>query len=128
MFYVVDTHPLIWYLAEKLPKNVDDIFRASEIGDDVIFVPTIVLAECYYLSKKKKIEINFENILGMIERSSNFLATPFNMDIIKLFPNIDIEEVHDKIIVSTAKLLNATLITKDKKIRDSKIVETIWAK
>lgn len=126
MFYVVDAHPLIWYLSGKLPQNVDDIFKASENGDYVIFVPTIVLAECYYLSKKGKIEMNFENILRLIERSSNFLVTPFNMDIIKLFSNINIEEIHDKIIVSTAKLLNAVLITKDRKIRDSKIVETVW--
>lgn len=128
MFYVVDTHPLIWYLAEKLPKKVDDIFKDSEAGNSVIFVPTIALAECYYLSKKRKIELNFEDILGKIKRSSNFLITPFNADIIELFPKINIEEIHDKIIVSTAKLLNTALITKDRKIRDSKIVETIWAK
>lgn len=126
MLYVVDTHPLIWYLAEKLPKNVDDVFRASETGDNAIFVPTIVLAECYYLSDNKKIDLDFENILHTIEKSSNFLITPFNVDIVKLFQKINIKEIHDKIIVATAKLLNATLITKDKAIRDSKIVDTVW--
>ena len=127
MFYVVDTHPLIWYLAEeKLPKNVDEVFKASEKGYYAIFIPTIVLAECYYLSEKKKIELNFEDILNSVERSYNFLIAPFNIDIIKLFPKINIKEIHDKIITATAKLLNATLITKDRKIRDSNVVETIW--
>ena len=126
MFYVVDTHPLIWYLAEKLPKGVDDIFKSSERGDFVIFIPTIVLAECYYLSDDNRIQLNFEDILIKIEKSSNFLITPFNLDIIKMLPKINIKELHDKIIVSTAKLLNATLITKDRKIRDSRIVETVW--
>ena len=35
-------------------------------------------------------------------------------------------DLHDQIIVATAKFLNAILITKDKKIRDSNIVETVW--
>lgn len=126
MFYVVDTHPLIWYLAEKLPKNVDDIFRASEIGDNLIFIPTIVLAECYYLIDDERIQLNFDDILTKIEKSSNFLIAPLNLDIIKMLPKINIKELHDKIIVSTAKFLNATLITKDRKIIDSKIVETVW--
>jgi PIN domain nuclease of toxin-antitoxin system len=38
----------------------------------------------------------------------------------------EITEPHDRIIVATAKLLNARLITKDEKIRNSKIVETVW--
>ena len=127
MYYVTDTHPLVWYLAnEELPNNVDEIFKASERGDGIIFVPTIVLAECYYLSEKKKINLDFEIILHTIEKSSNFLMTPFNIDIIRLFPKINIKEIHDKIIVATTKFLNATLITKDKKITDSKIVETLW--
>jgi PIN domain nuclease of toxin-antitoxin system len=126
VLYVVDTHPLIWYLAEKLPKKVDNIFRDSEDGNGGIFVPTIVLAECYYLSKKKKIQLDFEEILGKVKESSNFLITPFNDHIVELFPKINVEEIHDKIIVSTAKLLNVPLITKDKEIINSRVVRTIW--
>ena len=129
MFYVIDTHPLVWYLSkapDKLPKNIDEILKSSERGDCIIFIPTIVLAECYYLSENRKIELDFGNILDAIENSSNFLVAPFNIDIIGLFPKIRIKEIHDKIIAATAKLLNATLITKDRKIRESKIIDTIW--
>lgn len=34
--------------------------------------------------------------------------------------------MHDKIIIATAKILNAKLITKDEKIIESGYVETIW--
>ncbi|MBI2654518.1 PIN domain-containing protein [Candidatus Woesearchaeota archaeon] len=126
MHYVVDTHTLVWYLAGKLPENADEIFKASEKGDFVIFIPTIVLAECYYLVEDKTIELDFEEILNRIEKSSNFLIAPFNFDIIKLFPKINIKEIHDKIIVATAKFLDAKLVTKDRKIRESKLVDIIW--
>ena len=36
-------------------------------------------------------------------------------------------ELHDRIIISTAKMLNAILITKDEKIIKSGIVKTIWS-
>lgn len=34
--------------------------------------------------------------------------------------------MHDRILVATAKLLNAALITKDEEIIKSKVVRTIW--
>jgi predicted nuclease of predicted toxin-antitoxin system len=43
---------------------------------------------------------------------------------LKDVPNI--YELHDKIIVATAKLLDAKVITKDVDIQNSKLVETIW--
>ncbi|MBI2652898.1 PIN domain-containing protein [Candidatus Woesearchaeota archaeon] len=127
MFYVIDTHPLVWYLAKaKLPSKLDEIFKASERGECIIFIPTIVLAEFYYLSEKGKIELNFQNVLNAIEKSSNFLIVPLNVDVIKMFSNIAVKEIHDKIIIATAKLLNAKLITKDKEIMKSNDVDTIW--
>jgi PIN domain nuclease of toxin-antitoxin system len=38
----------------------------------------------------------------------------------------EIVELHDRIVVAIAKLLNATLITKDDKIISSGLVKTIW--
>ncbi len=38
----------------------------------------------------------------------------------------DVPELHDKIIVSTAKYLNAPLVTKDKSIQNLHFVKTIW--
>ncbi|RLI85755.1 MAG: type II toxin-antitoxin system VapC family toxin, partial [Candidatus Altiarchaeales archaeon] len=33
---------------------------------------------------------------------------------------------HDRVIVATAKLLNAKLITKDEEIKESGLVEVVW--
>jgi PIN domain nuclease of toxin-antitoxin system len=44
----------------------------------------------------------------------------------KLLPETRLKELHDRIIVATAKILNAKLITKDRQIRDSGIVEIVW--
>ena len=126
MFYVADTHALVKYLTSILPKKIETIFQECERGIHIIFVPTIVLAESFYLIKKKKIALNFAQMITKIENSENFSIIPFNLAIIKLFSDIEEFEIHDQIIVATAKFLDAALITKDKEITDSKIVRTIW--
>ena len=126
MLYVTDTHPFIWYLAGKLPSKIDEIFTSAEKGESIIFIPTIVLAECLYLAEIGRIELDFDALLGKIEISSNFVPVSFNFQVVKILPEIKLRDLHDRIIVATAKLLNAKLITKDREIRDSGIVEVVW--
>ena len=78
MLYVTDTHPFIWYLAGKLPPNVDEVFTSAEKGEAVIFIPTIVLAECLYLAEIGRIELDFVALLDKIKVSSNFVPISFN--------------------------------------------------
>jgi PIN domain nuclease of toxin-antitoxin system len=40
--------------------------------------------------------------------------------------NIKSPDPHDRIIVATAKLLNAKLITKDENTKKTKIVKIVW--
>lgn len=126
MIYITDTHPLVWYMLEKLPGRVDKIFASAEMGKSTIFIPTIVLAECLYLVEDGTIELELDDLLSKIEMSMNFIPVSFNFQVMKLLPEIKLKELHDRVIVATAKILNAKLITKDKEIRKSGIVEAVW--
>lgn len=126
MLFVTDTHPLVWYILGELPERVDEIFRLAEAGDSSIFIPTIVLAECLYLVEEGKIELDFNDLLGRLGRSKNFITTSFNFQVMKLLPEINLRELHDRIIIATAKILNASLITKDRVIRESELVAVVW--
>ena len=126
MLYVTDTHALVWYILDTLPEAVDSVFTSAEKGESTIFVPTIVLAECLYLIEKGKIDFNFDDLLKRIEMGKNFISTSFDFQVVTLLPEIKIGELHDRIIVATAKMLNARLITKDRKIKEAGIVEVVW--
>ena len=126
MLYVTDTHALVWYILDTLPEAVDSVFTSAEKGESTIFVPTIVLAECLYLIEKGKIDFNFDDLLKRIEMGKNFISTSFDFQVVTLLPEIKIGELHDRIIVATAKILNARLITKDRKIKEAGIVEVVW--
>jgi PIN domain nuclease of toxin-antitoxin system len=127
--YVTDAHGFLWFLSKdkKLGKNALEIFRACDKGKEIVVVPSIVLLECMYVCEKKRIEFEFQEIMQKIQGTFNYPVYPLDEEIILECQSIrQIAEVHDRIIVATAKLLNAKLITRDTNITDSKIVETIW--
>jgi len=125
MNYVVDTHYLVWYIVGRLPKKIDNLFKQVEQGQSTVFVPTIVLAEILYLIKNHKIILNYSDLIRKIEISDNIVPIPLDISILKLLPEIDLSEIHDQIVVATAKLVNAKLITKDREIIESNIIECI---
>ena len=129
MYYVTDTHSLIWYLTEdkKLGKNALPIFNDADNGKEIIIVPTIVLAEIISICEKKKVELKIKGVLDKIKNSLNYI--PYNLDMETLEKVIsvkNISEIHDRIITAISLLTNAKLITKDKEIINSKLVEVIW--
>ncbi len=99
------------------------IFRDAEKGKCILFVPTIVIAEICYLVEHEKIELDFPELLRKIEASKDFVPVPFDFQTIKFMPKH--LEIHDQIIVATARILNAKLITMDRMIRDRGMVECV---
>lgn len=126
MFYVSDTHAWVFYLLDKLPKKANDVFLSVEKGRGFMFVPTIVLAECIHLIEGGKISLDYKQLLNKFEVSANFIPVSLNFDIIRQLPEIKLTELHDRIIVATAKILNAKLISRDEEIVRSGLIETIW--
>jgi predicted nucleic acid-binding protein len=112
---------------KKLGKEALEIFRACDRGKEIVVVPSIVLLECMYVCEKKRITLEFREIMCKIEGTFNYPVYPLDEEVILECNDLrKIVEVHDRIIVATAKLLNAKLITKDANITNSKMVETVW--
>ena len=118
MAYVLDTHALIWYftgntrLSRKIVNAIDEARNRGEI----LLVPTIVLAEALYIAEKGKVKFDFENMYSIIKNEPEFVITGFDEEILEETIKTDIPEIHDRIIVATAKFYNSGIITKDKVI------------
>ncbi len=128
MDYVTDTHSLVWYFTEdsRLSKTALDAFEQT-VEKDVIIVPTIVLAEIMFISKRGNIKITFEETLKKIVEYDNFDIAPLDIDILKVADKIEADmEMHDKLIVATAINFKTALITKDELMKEAGIVLTIW--
>ena len=127
--YVADAHALGWYFTDdpRLGPHAAQIFERSERGECVILVPAIVLAELFHISRKKRIALDFADLLHEVEAKSNFMVTALDLDVIKRLPDTSpLTELHDQIIVITALLYEAPVLTKDGPMRDAGLVETIW--
>ena len=68
MIYVTDTHSFLWYLSQedRLGRNALNAFDEAEKGNATILVPTIVLAEAFYVCKAKGTSVKFSELLEKI--------------------------------------------------------------
>ena len=128
MNFVSDAHPLIWYFTNdsRLSKSALKAFEETIIKGNVV-IPSIVLAEIMHVSKRGKIGLSFQKTLKLIEEMENFRISPLDSDILKTADSIKEDmEMHDRLIVATAIWYGYPLVTRDKRIVESKLVKIIW--
>ena len=129
MNFVTDTHALLWWFtnSSKMSSRASEIFEKCENGENVIFIPSIVIAESLSIFDKKRISFNLKNLLRKIHTSENFVIIALDYPILqKMVALKEVPELHDKIIVSTAKYLKLPIITKDKILQKLSSIKTIW--
>lgn len=127
--FVADTHAFLWHLTEdeSLGKKAKEIFACADRGEVNVIIPTTVLAEALFITEKHRVDLKFMEIIEIIDNSSNYLWYPLDMEVImKCHELKKIPELHDRIIVATAMILEAKLITKDTVISATNEVEVIW--
>ena len=131
--YVVDTHPLLWYVSgdTRIGSRAKVIIEKAEAGEINIIVPAIVLIEAIDILNKKRIIYNIDDLLQWVDQSPQLIIKNLDIDIINSFrnyfppiPNTKLKS-HDKIIVITAQFFNnLPIITKDPDIQN--VHPTIW--
>ena len=129
MIYLADTHALIWYLNEdqRLSATARTIFEKAEQGEASIIITTISLLELFYVCTKRNLFLQFTEILRRLHQSINYVVYDLDLSVVMACTKLGtIEEMHDRIITATAKLIDATVITVDKNIRDSGYVAVLW--
>lgn len=125
--YVADSVAFLHYLLDTLPAKADTAFREAERKTALLYLPTIAAAELYYLFERKGWKKQWAKLRAEMKRHGAFHYYAFNEDILNLFRATKAREIHDKIILATAKLLKAeALITKDKELRKLGEVKIIW--
>ena len=127
MRYLVDTHTLVWFFTKdpKLGPRAKKILLEAEKGKYQIFIPTIVLLEAIDIAQKKKISFKIEDLFGFIETRDNFQIIDLDFALIKEIVKIGKKlELHDRVILTTAKFFQATILTRDSVLKS--LVSTIW--
>jgi len=127
--YVADTHALFWYLEnpDRLSLAADAVFRLAAAGGALIVVPAIVVAELYYLTAKVGPPILPSDLISRINASREFAFSELGRDQLEAMEGITgVTEMHDRLIAAEAVVRQAPVISRDKILRLSQLVDVIW--
>lgn len=129
--YVIDTHPLLWYVSadDRIGAKAKLVIEKAEIGEVKIVLPAIVLIEAIDILNKHRIIYNIDKLLEWIEQIPQHEVKNLDWGMIVLFKNYTFphpKDIHDRIIIVTAQYFgNIPIVTKDKHIRNV-YSPTIW--
>lgn len=127
--YVTDTHALFWYLTAmpQLGANALAAFLAGERGQARIYLPSIVLAELYYLNSRLGHPLDFVQEFARLESAAQFVFVSLSAhDVLRFDALVAIPEMHDRIIAGVALTRNCPCLTRDPFIVNRGLVQVVW--
>lgn len=107
-------------------ESARSLLRAADKGEHTIAVSVFSLVEVLYLSEKKRIPIDPDSFLARITSLDNYRIIDLDEKIVREARKTRGLELHDRLIVSTARVLGVPILTSDKMIAGSGLVEVIW--
>ena len=111
----------------QLGSKALEVFRAGEVGKARIVIPSIVLAELYYLNVKVGQPISFAEEVARLKNSAQFVFVDFTVEDVLRFDQLAIiPEMHDRIIAGVALARQCPCLSRDPYIVNSGIVQAIW--
>lgn len=129
---LLDTHALIWWMTnvKRLSKKARSMIEEESKKGSVV-ISAISIWEIAMLVKKGKVafSVDPELFLDHLESEIQVKILPVSARIARLsvsLPHADHNDPADRMIVATAMVYRAVLVTKDKKIRQWKDAETAW--
>lgn len=82
--------------------------------------------EILYLSEKRRIKIDLIDTLNRIELSSLYQIADLTPDILIVANDLHFPELHDRLILSTAKWLDIPIISSDEKFKNVEGIKAFW--
>ena len=128
--YVSDTHPLFYQAFGKptrLGRNARKLFESADVGRSLIYVPTAVLWEiAKIVDWAVKPVRRFDHWCRTLEAHRGYAIAPLEWTDVDEARRLPFSDPLDCLIVGTAIRLGLPLITKDRLIEESGLVETVW--
>jgi len=128
MQYLLDTNAIIRHFTQisKLGKKAKEIITQAESDQHQLFVSIISLMEIMYLAEKNRIPITLDEMVKHLNSKKCYSIVEFNLEILREAEMIDFYELHDRIILATAKTLGTPVLSSDQRFSEVKDIQVIW--
>lgn len=120
--FLLDTVTVIRHFTDTGPIGT----KALEIlnrFDDHFFISVVSLMEIMYLSEKHRIGLDLTETLNRIEESTIYSIVNLTPEILKVAGITPFKELHDRLILSTAKWLENQLYQVTKNLMKLKVLK-----
>jgi PIN domain nuclease of toxin-antitoxin system len=126
--YLLDTVTVVRHFTGlgKLGRQAANILNHIEQREDTMMISIISLMEIMYLAEKNRIAIDLSQTLDLIDSSAHYLIIDLNRDVLKVAETLCFDELHDRLILATARWLDIPIISSDHKFTKIADIEVIW--
>jgi PIN domain nuclease of toxin-antitoxin system len=127
MKYLLDTVAVIRHFSgnQKIGKKAKGIIENYSYND-LFYISVISLMEIMYLAERKRIPLSLDDTINNINLASTYSLVNLTTDIIRIAEKLNFYELHDRMILSTAKWLDVPIISSDERFKELKEFEVIW--
>jgi PIN domain nuclease of toxin-antitoxin system len=131
----LDTHVLIWTASDpkRLSKKAREAIRREREKEarekTGVGIAAITLWELAWLAENGRLQVTGSIESFVRETAARVVVEPITPEIAAIavqLPSSFPKDPADRLIAATAVVEGAQLVTADERIRQSKIVETIW--
>lgn len=129
MNYLLDTVTLVRHFTEQgqIGKQAAFILDGIEKNSaDKFSISVVSLMEVMYLAEKKRITIDLQRTLDLIKASNHYTVVNLTPEILTTAETIDFYELHDRLILATAKWLDIPIISSDSLFPQVSGITVIW--
>lgn len=82
--------------------------------------------EIMYLSEKNRIPMTLDEMVDQLNSKKCYSIVEFSLEILREAEVIKFYELHDRLILATAKALGTPVISSDQRFGEVKDIEVIW--
>lgn len=127
MRYLLDTVALVRHFTGKgkIGLQAATVLDAMDTEHDFV-VSVISLMEIMHLAEKNRIDITLSETPDTIGSSSRYSVANLNSDILRTAESIPFYELHDRLILATAKWLGIKVISSDGRFTNLADIEVVW--
>ena len=127
---LLDTHILIWMSSDpkRLSKKAREAIREARQKTGIA-AASITLWELAWLAENRRILVSGSVESFVRETISRVIVMPMTPEIVALavrLPSDYPKDPADRLIASTAIVDGIPLVTADERVRQAKVVQTIW--